>query len=124
MRCHIVETKVIENKFPMITPEIISSILFSPASEINLGEKSRSYKVDKSHKEFYFFSKCQEEVLDVDVYEIQGGEIHVVENFYGSPKRFVYLNERDDSLLSTHVIAINHNDGVVYVSQSCRFVLR
>jgi hypothetical protein len=108
----------------MITPEIISSILFSPASEINLGEKRKSYKVDKSHKEFYFFSKCQEEVLDVDVYEIQGGEIHVVENFYGSPKRFVYLKERDESLLSSHVLVINYNEGAVYVSKSCRFVLR
>ncbi|MEY2792442.1 MAG: hypothetical protein RJA76_434 [Bacteroidota bacterium] len=108
----------------MFTQEIISSILFSPRSEINLGEKSRSYKVDKSHKEFYFFTKCPEDVLDVDVYKIEGGEIHVVENFYGSPKRFVYLKERDESLLSTHVLVINYNEGAVYVSKSCRFVLR
>ncbi|MEY2793559.1 MAG: hypothetical protein RJA76_1551 [Bacteroidota bacterium] len=106
-----------------IPKEINFNILFAPASEISLGEKSRSYKVDKNNKEFYFFSKCPEQVLDVDVYKIPNGELHLVEVQFGSPKRFVFLKEKDDSFLCSHSFAMSFNEGFVYVSKSCRFVL-
>ena len=98
--------------------------LFQPFRELQLGKIQRYYRVDKSHKEFYFFAKCPEEVLDVEVYEIPNGELHVVDTYAPSPKRFMFLKEKDDSLLQTQVIVMSFNDGFVYSSRSCRFVLR
>lgn len=98
--------------------------LSQPIRELQLGKVQRQYRVDKSHKEFYFFAKCPEEVLDVEVYEIPNGELHVVDTHSYSPKRFMFLKEKDDSLLHAHVIVMNFNDGFVYASKSCRFVLR
>ena len=98
--------------------------LFQPFRELQLGKIQRHYRVDKSHKEFYFFAKCPEEVLDVEVYEIPNGELHVVDTYAHSPKRFMFLKEKDNSLLHDHVIVMSFNDGFVYTSRSCRFVLR
>lgn len=98
--------------------------LFQPFHELQLGKIQRRYRVDKSHKEFYFFAKCPEAVLDVEVYEIPNGELHVVDTYAPSPKRFIFLKEKDDSLLQTQVIVMSFNDGFVYTSRSCRFVLR
>jgi hypothetical protein len=104
--------------------KISSDLLFAPSRELTLGEKIRSYKVDKRHKEFLFFAKCPDEVLDVDVFELpEGGELHIAEVVFGSPKRFLFLKEKNESLLITHVIEMNFNDGFVYASKSCRFVL-
>lgn len=108
----------------MKNQKIDSDILFRPLSELVFGKKIKTYKVDKNDKEFYFFPKCTEEVLDVDVYEIPSGELHVVDTLFGSPKRFIYLFEKDDTFLSTHVIAMNFKEGFVYVSKSCRYILR
>lgn len=98
--------------------------LFQPFCELQLGKIQRYYRVDKSHKEFYFFAKCPEEVLDVEVYEIPNGELHVVDTYAPSPKRFMFLKEKDETLLQDHVIVMSFNDGFVYTSRSCRFVLR
>ena len=109
----------------MSQPKISSDFLFVPSSELTLGEKIRSYKVDRTHKEFMFFAKCPDEVLDVDVFELpEGGELHIAEVVFGSPKRFIFLKEKNDFLLHSHVIELNFNDGFVYASKSCRFVLR
>jgi hypothetical protein len=109
----------------MKNQKIDSYLLFKPKSELVFGEKIKSYKVDKSNTEFYFFPKCQEEVLDVDVYEIPSGELHVVDSLYGSPKRFIYSAEKNDELLKLdHVIELNFKEGFVYVSKSCRYILR
>lgn len=109
----------------MKNQKIDSYLLFKPNSELVFGEKIRSYRVDKSDKEFYFFPKCPEEVLDVDVYEIPSGELHVANSLYGSPKRFIYSAEKNDELLElNHVIAMNFKEGFVYVSKSCRFIMR
>jgi hypothetical protein len=97
--------------------------LFQPFRELQLGKIQRHYKVDKRHQEFYFFAKCPEEVLDVDVYELPTGELHVAEISLFPPRRFLFLKEKDDSILHSHVISIDFNDGVVYASMSCRFVL-
>jgi hypothetical protein len=98
--------------------------LFQPFRELQLGKIQRHYKVDKRHQEFYFFAKCPEEVLDVEVFEIPNGELHVVDTYAPSPKRFMFLKEKDDSLLEAHVIVMSFKDGFVYTSRSCRFVLR
>lgn len=109
----------------MSHPKISSDLLFVPSSDLTLGEKIRSYKVDRTHKEFMFFAKCPDEVLDVDVFELsEGGELHIANIMFGSPKRFIFLKEKNDFLLHSHVIAMNFNDGFVYASKSCRFVLR
>lgn len=109
----------------MNQPKISSDLLFVPSSELTLGDKIKSYKVDKRHKEFFFFAKCPDEVLDVDVFELsEGGELHIANIMFGSPKRFIFLKEKNESLLHSHVIAMNFNDGFVYASKSCRFVLR
>ena len=109
----------------MKNQKIDSYLLFLPNSELVFGEIIRSYKVDKNDKEFYFFRKCPEEVLDVDVYEIPSGELHVAASLYGTPKRFIYSAEKNDELLKLdHVIEMNFKEGYVYVSKSCRFILR
>jgi hypothetical protein len=100
-----------------------SDLLFKPSSELKLGQIIRSYRVDKTQREFTFFARCPMDVLDVDVYEFSFGELHVVEIPLFPPRRFLFLKEKDDSLLNAHVIVMSFNDGFVYVSKSCRFVL-
>lgn len=102
---------------------ICADLLFIPTSELNFGKKIRTYRVDKNQREYSFFPRCPIDVLDVDVYELSTGELHVVEIPLIPPRRFIYLNEKDETLLHSHVIEMNYNDGYVYASRSCRFVL-
>ena len=104
--------------------KISADLLFKPTSELNFGKKIRSYILDQNQPEYSFFAKCPEEVLDVEVYEIPNGELHVAEIPLFPPRRFLFLKEKDDTLLNAHVIVMSFNDGFVYVSKSCRYVLR
>jgi hypothetical protein len=104
--------------------KISSDLLFKPSSELKLGQKIKSYRVDKTQREYAFFARCPMDILDVDVYEFSFGELHVAEIPLFPPRRFLFLKEKDDTLLNSHVIVMSFNDGFVYVSKSCRFVLR
>jgi hypothetical protein len=108
----------------MSSKPIISDYLFTPIRNLKLGKLLRRYKIDKNHKEYYFFPKCPEEVLDVEVYQIPNGELHIVDTYTVSPKRFIFLEEKDDTTLDSHTLVMSFNNGFVYVSKSCRFVLR
>jgi hypothetical protein len=103
--------------------KISADLLFLPNSELNFGKKIRSYILDNHQTEYSFFARCPMDVLDVDVYELPSGELHVAEISLFPPRRFLFLKEKDDSILHSHVITIDFNDGVVYASMSCRFVL-
>jgi hypothetical protein len=103
--------------------KLSSDLLFKPSSELKLGQRTRSYRVDKTQREYTFFARCPIDVLDIDVYEFSFGELHIAEIPLFPPRRFLFLKEKDDSILHSHVIAIDFKDGVVYASMSCRFVL-
>lgn len=103
--------------------KISADLLFLPTSELNFGKKIRSYILDNHQPEYSFFARCPMDVLDVDVYELPSGELHVAEIPLFPPRRFLFLKEKDDTLLNAHVIVMSFNDGFVYVSKSCRFVL-
>ena len=44
------------------------SLLTHRHPDYNFGDVVRNYRLDANQEEFYFFPKCPEEILDVEVY--------------------------------------------------------
>jgi hypothetical protein len=98
----------------------------------------RSYRIDYRHDAFYFFAKCPEEVLDVEVFDILGGELHQADSTSFTPRRFLYVEKkesttelddlmkikgfekRDDFYESRYLMAFPHQKGLVYAVRNCR----
>jgi hypothetical protein len=58
--------------------KLIPDLLFKPSIELYLGQTTITYQLDEMHPEFSFFPHCPIEVLDVNVYELYIGELHVI----------------------------------------------
>ena len=48
--------------------EMVYGFLSLSPKNSDFGPRVRSYRIDYRHDAFYFFAKCPEEVLDVEVY--------------------------------------------------------
>ena len=116
------------------------SLLSHRHPDYNFGPVTKSYRLDASQEEFYFFPKCPEVILDIEVYMLGGLEMHQVDSTSFTPKRFLFMKQvslfemenLDDYLAqngfekkgelyeSRQLVAIPHNDGMVFASRSCR----
>jgi len=116
------------------------SLLTHRHPDYNFGDVVRSYRLDANQEEFYFFPRCPEKILDVEVYMLGGLEMHQVDSTSFIPKRFLYMQkpgleelENLDHYLfengfekkanlyeSRQLVAFLHKDGMVFASRSCR----
>ena len=106
--------------------------------EINFGQGERHYRLEESNPEFHFFAKCPEEILDVDVHRIYGGELHQVNTMSHIPRRFFYTKTKiddeeleaslsahgfiikDDLYVHKYMIAFKYKEGIIFASKNCR----
>jgi len=104
----------------------------------DFGTCVRSYRIDYRHDSFYFFAKCPEEVLDVEVYAILGGELHQADSTSFTPRRFLHVEKKEtaaeldelmkikgfekqgESYVSRYLMAFPYNNGLVYSVKNCR----
>lgn len=116
------------------------SLLTHRHPDYNFGDVVRSYRLDANQEEFYFFPRCPEKILDIEVYMLGGLEMHQVDSTSFIPKRFLYMQkpgleelENLDHYLfengfekkanlyeSRQLVAFLHEDGMVFASRSCR----
>ena len=106
--------------------------------EIKFGQRERHYRLEESNPEFQFFAKCPEEILDVDVHHIYGGELHQVDTISNIPRRFFYTKQKigdeeldasltahgfiikDDLYVHKYMIAFKYQEGIIFTSKNCR----
>jgi hypothetical protein len=106
--------------------------------EIDFGQGERHYRLDETDPEFDFFAKCPEEILDVRVHHIYGGELHQVDTISHAPRRFFFTktklteDELEDTLMfqkflktgdvyvHKYMIAFIYKEGIVFASKNCR----
>lgn len=116
----------------------LADFLTRAMHDVDFGPVVRSYRLDKRNLEYYFFAKCPEEVLDVNVYETLGGELHQADSSSFLKRRFLFVKNQDeknelDELMQrkgyeSHddhyqngvIFAFKYQDGIVYASKSCR----
>jgi hypothetical protein len=116
------------------------SLLTHRHPDYNFGDVVRSYRLDANQEEFYFFPRCPEKILDVEVYMLGGLEMHQVDSTSFIPKRFLYMQkpgleelenldyylfengfEKKANLYeSRQLVAFLQEDGMVFASRSCR----
>jgi hypothetical protein len=118
--------------------EMVYGFLSLSPKNSDFGPCVRSYRIDYRHDAFYFFAKCPEEVLDVEVYDILGGELHQADSTSFTPRRFLYVEKKesateldalmkikgfekqDDFYASRYLMAFPHQNGLVYAVRNCR----
>lgn len=106
--------------------------------EIQFGQSERHYRLEESNPEFRFFAKCPEEILDVDVHRIYGGELHQVDTISNIPRRFFYTKpkiddeelqasltaqgfiSKNDLYIHKYMIAFKYQEGIIFASKNCR----
>jgi hypothetical protein len=106
--------------------------------DVDFGQGERHYRLDESNPEFYFFAKCPEAILDVNVHHIYGGKLHQADSISPTPRRFFFTKtkltneELDASLMEQkftktgnlfihkYMIAFHHEEGIVFASKNCR----
>jgi hypothetical protein len=106
--------------------------------DVEFRDAIKHYRLDKSSKEFSFFAKCPEEILDIHVYQIYGGELHQVDTLSFTPRRFFYTKttlsneeleaslfghsfiKKGDLYVHKYMIAFKHQDGVIFASKNCK----
>ena len=116
------------------------SLLTHRHPDYNFGDVVRSYRLDANQEEFYFFPRCPEKILDVEVYMIGGLEMHQVDSTSFTPKRFLFMKQprlfemddldaylaqngyekKGDLFESRNMVAFLYKDGMVFASRSCR----
>ena len=116
------------------------SLLSHRHPDYNFGPVTKSYRLNASQEEFYFFPKCPEEILDVEVFLLGGLEMHQVDSTSFTPKRYLFMKQAslfemenlDDYLAqngyekkgglfeSRNMVAFLYKDGMVFASRSCR----
>ena len=116
------------------------SLLSHRHPDYNFGPVTKSYRLDARQEEFYFFPKCPEEILDVEVFLLGGLEMHQVDSTSFTPKRYLFMKQAslfemenlDDYLAqngyekkgglfeSRNMVAFLYKDGMVFASRSCR----
>jgi hypothetical protein len=116
----------------------IFSLLNSPFDFNQSVKAQRTYRLDKRDEWFYFFPKCQEEVLDVSVYLFEQFEIHHVETSMVQVRRCLYIpklsseeiDELDQNMfdkgykkngaryVSRSSIAFRYENGLIFTSKS------
>jgi hypothetical protein len=116
------------------------SLLSHRHPDYNFGPVTKSYRLNASQEEFYFFPKCPEVILDIEVYMLGGLEMHQVDSTSFTPKRYLFMKQAslfemenlDDYLAqngyekkgglfeSRNMVAFLNKDGVVFASRSCR----
>ena len=69
----------------------IFSLLNSPFDFNQNVKAQRTYRLDKRDEWFYFFPKCQEEVLAISVYLFEQFEIHHVETSMVQVRRCLFI---------------------------------
>lgn len=124
----------------MFYPEYYFALLTHQLPDLDFGPVVRTYRLDSSKEEFYFFSKCPEKILDVEVYQLGGLEIHEADSTSFTPKRFLFMKQPqlaemenlDDYSAqngfekkaylyeSQNMAAFLYQDGMVFASRSCR----
>ena len=77
--------------------EMVYGFLSLSPKNSDFGPRVRSYRIDYRHDAFYFFAKCPEEVLDVEVFSILGGEMHQADSTSFTP-----LHADNNSHLTWH----------------------
>ncbi len=118
--------------------EMVYGFLSLSPKNSDFGPRVRSYRIDYRHDAFYFFAKCPEEVLDVEVFDILGGELHQADSTSFTPRRFLYVEKKEsvaelDALMqmkgfekqdnfyeSRYLMAFPHQNGLVYTVKNCR----
>jgi hypothetical protein len=118
--------------------EMVYGFLSLSPKNSDFGPCVRSYRIDYRHDAFYFFAKCPEEVLDVEVFSILGGEMHQADSTSFTPRRFLYVEKKesaaelnalmkikgfekqDDFYESRYLMAFPHQNGLVYTVKNCR----
>jgi hypothetical protein len=116
------------------------SLLSHRHPDYNFGPVTKSYRLNASQEEFYFFPKCPEVILDIEVYMLGGLEMHQVDSTSFTPKRYLFMKQAslfemenlDDYLAqngyekkgglfeSRNMVAFLYNDGMVFAARSCR----
>ena len=116
------------------------SLLTHRHPDYNFGDVVSRHRLDASQEEFYFFPKCPEVILDIEVYMLGGLEMHQVDSTSFTPKRFLFMKQPrlfemenlDDYLAqngyekkgglfeSRNMVAFLYKDGMVFASRSCR----
>jgi hypothetical protein len=117
--------------------ETIFGYLTFSLHDVDLGPVVKQYRLDKSNEEYYFFRKCPEKVLEVEVYHFLGGEFHQVDSTSFTARRYLYMplnftgQELDELMIkkgfekksgkyeSRHLVAYPYKEGIVYASKSC-----
>ena len=117
--------------------ETIFGYLTFSLHDVDLGPVVKQYRLDNSNEEYYFFRKCPEKVLEVEVYHFLGGEFHQVDSTSFTARRYLYMplnftdHELDELMIkkgfekksgkyeSRHLVAYSYKEGIVYASKSC-----
>jgi len=77
--------------------EMVYGFLSLSRKNSDFGPCVRSYRIDYRHDAFYFFAKYPEEVLDVEVFSILGGEMHQADSTSFTPRRFLYVEKKESA---------------------------
>jgi hypothetical protein len=104
----------------------------------NFGPNVKSYRIDHRYHEFYFFAKCPEAVLDVEVFALLGGELHQADSTSFTPRRFLYVEKKEtdaeldalmkikgfekqgESYVNRYLITFPYKNGFIYTVKNCR----